>query len=780
LATLLRRTIGLSCVLAITLIAAMLSPVSGSGVPAARAGTRAAALGEDCEEPDVKAAKAASTRLLADEEPELCGPLAPGEWKALQDTSGGAGLPERALLAAGAQAARIPAVGRWTFEGPANIGGRVTGIAVDPRHADTVFLTAASGGVWKSTDAATTFTSVWPDRFPQATGAIAATPDGTIYVGTGEANPGGGSLTYEGDGVYRSTDGGRTWKNLGLAASSTIGRIAIDPADPRRIFVAATGSLFRPGGDKGVYLSTDGGAHWKRVLAGANEWTGAVDLAIAPDRPSTVYAAMWERQRTPSLRRYGGPGSGIYRSTDGGRTWTRLENVTSLTPGDTTGLRPDDSFSRAGVAAAPGGRVYVRTSTWGAFGDDKGFYVSDDGGDSFATGGRHRAALGWWGGEVWVDPADRDHVFVPGQFLRVSTDGGTTWTNDAGTHVDHHAIAWDPNVPGRVYEGNDGGIYRSDANAASGSWVKATNEPWTQFYSVAVSAQDPTRITGGAQDNGSNRTWGGARWNSWNGGDGVANLIDPADQNRVYSCSQFGNCARSLDGGDTLEDLGVAAADDDRFGWFSPLEFATDDPAVVYLGGSRLFRSTDGLTFTPISPDLTGGPGDDPVYPFGTLTSVWARGSEIVAGTDDGRVQLSRDLGASWTALLPGGQWVTRVKGDPADPRRIYVTLSGYRAGTGDGHVLTSANGGRTWRDITGNLPQAPVNDVIVGPRGVLVVGTDAGVFAGIAGHWVRLGTLPLASVTDVELAAGRLYAATFGRGVYSMPVSAALRAAAR
>ena len=764
MATMLRRAMALSCVLAVSLILAMMSP--------ARAGARAAALGEDCEEPEVKAAKAASTRVLEDEEPEQCGPLAPGEWKTLQDTSGGIGLPARALLDAGTQADKIAAVGRWTSEGPTNIGGRVTGIAVDPTHADTVFIAAASGGVWKSTDAATTFTSVWPDRFPQATGSIAATPDGAIYVGTGEANPGGGSLTYEGNGVYRSTDGGRTWRNIGLSASATIGRIAVDPANPRRIFVAATGSLFRPGGDKGVYLTTNGGRTWKRVLAGANEWTGAVDLAIAPDRPATVYASMWERQRTPSLRRYGGPGSGIYRSTDGGAHWRRLENVTALTPGDTTGLKPDDSFSRSGVAAAPGGRVYVRTATWGDFGDEKGFYVSDDGGDSFATGGEHDAALGWWGGEVFADPADRDHVFVPGQFLRESTDGGQTWTNDAGTHVDHHAMVWDPKVSGRVYEGNDGGIYRSDANAATNSWVKATNEPWTQFYSVAVSAQDPARITGGAQDNGSNRTWGGDRWNSWNGGDGVANLIDPADQNRVYSCSQFGNCARSLDGGETLEDLSVPATDDDRFGWFSPLELSTDDSSVVYLGGSRLFRSTDGLNFTPISPDLTGGPGDDPIYPFGTLTSVWARGGRIIAGTDDGRVQTSPDLGASWSPMLTGQPWVTRVKGDPANPNRAYVTLSGYRAGTGDGHVLTTANGGRTWRDITGNLPQAPVNDVIVGPLGLLFVGTDAGVFAGLGGHWLRLGTLPLASVTDIELTAGRLFAATFGRGVYSMPLT--------
>jgi photosystem II stability/assembly factor-like uncharacterized protein len=742
--------------------------VVGLAAPA-HAAPSVKAADDGCEEPDVKAAKARTTQVIADEESEKCGPLAPGEWKVRQDLSGGAALPEHALLNAADQARRIPSAGHWTSEGPTNIGGRVTGIAVDPKGA--VFLTAASGGVWKSTDQATTFKSVWPDSFPQATGATAATPDGTIYVGTGEANPGGGSITYEGDGIYRTTDGGRTWKNLGLRHSATIGRIAIDPKNPKRIFVAATGSLFRPGGDKGVYRTTDGGLTWKRVLSGANEWTGAVDISIAPDRPDTVYATMWDRQRTPSLRRYGGPGSGLYRSTDGGAHWQRLENVTKLTPGDTTGLKPDASYSRSGVAAAPGGRVYVRTSSWGAYGDEKGFYVSDDGGGSFTTGTPHKAGLGWWGGEVWVDPANRDHVLVPGQFLRESKDGGKTWTNDTGTHVDHHAIAWDPTRPGRVYEGNDGGIYRSDSNAAAGSWVSAKYEPWTQFYSVAVSAQDPTRISGGAQDNGSNRTWGGDRWNSWFGGDGEQNLIDPRNQNRVYGCYQYGNCVRSLDGGDSTADLNIAAADDDRFNWFSPVEFATDHPDVTYLGGNRLFRSADGLNFTPISPDLTGGPGDDPVYPFGTLTTVQATGAQIVAGTDDGRVQITRDLGTTWKPLLTGRQWVTRVK---FDGRRIVVTLSGYRAGTGSGNVLTSADGGRTWRDITGNLPTAPVNDVIIGPGGSLFVATDAGVFAGAGEHWIRLGSLPLAAVTDIEYKAGTLFAATFGRGVYSMAITKA------
>jgi hypothetical protein len=727
-------------------------------------------------------AAARTPRALSDpgEENPACGPQAPGEYKALQDTSGGAGLPEHALLDAAAQADRIPSVhglGGWVSQGPANIGGRVTGLAVNSNG--DVFLGAAGGGVWKSTDHGATWKPTWGERMPQAIGAVAADGHGAIYVGTGEANPGGGSITYEGDGIYRSTDGGRHWRNLGLTTSATIAKIVVDPANPRRIWVAATGSLFRPGGEKGVYLSTDAGRHWKRVLAGADTWTGAVDVSLAPDRPGTVYAAMWERQRTPSLRRYGGPGSGVYRSTDGGRHWTRLENVKTLTPGDTTGLKPDASLSRIGIAAAPHGRLYVRTASWGAS-DEKGFYVSDDYGSTLTTGTEPQAFLGWWGGNVWVDPADGDHLFVDGELLRESRDGGKTWSDDDGEHVDHHAMAFDPTRPGRVYEGNDGGVYTSTANAATNTWTVASNMPWTQFYSVAVSEQDVTRLTGGTQDNGSNRTWGGARWNSWYGGDGEQNLIDPVNQNRVFACYQYGNCTRSLDGGDTTTDFTVAAASTDRFGWLAALEFADGNPSTLYLGGNRLFKSTDGVTFTPISPDLTGGPGDDPVYPFGTITTVWSARtdpSEIMVGTDDGRIQVSHDGGATWTLTHTGSQWVTRVRIDPTDARHAVATLSGYRNGTGGGHVLETRDAGKHWTDITRNLPDTPVNSVVFGPYGSLITGTDVGVFVtprhGLP--WLRLGRLPLAPIDDVkwQAASSTVVAATFGRGVYTLHLPA-------
>ncbi|WP_412542453.1 glycosyl hydrolase [Longispora sp. K20-0274] len=703
---------------------------------------------------------------------QWCGPQAPGEWKARQDTSAGHGLPRQALLRAAAQARALPTVGpAWTTQGPTNIGGRVTGLAVDPALADTVYLGAATGGVWRSTDKGGTWQPRWPSDNPQAIGAVAAAGDGTLYAGTGEANPGGGSMTYEGDGVYRSTDRGVTWQNVGLPASATIGAISVDPTDPARIFVAATGSVFRSGGDRGVYRSTDAGATWQRVLAGANGTTGAVDVVVDPSNHNRVYATMWDRLREPDLRRYGGTGSGLYRSTDGGATWTRLANVTAKSPGDTVGLDSNAQLGRIGVGVATTGKVYVVTSTYGPYGGEKGFYASTDNGASFATTALPAAGGSlWWTGKVWVDPANAQHVFVPGVDVRESTNGGGSWKSASGLHADHHAMAWDPNVAGRVYEGNDGGAYRSDNSG--GAWTKGTVQPFTQFYSVAVAATDATRISGGAQDNGSLRTWGGTGWNSYYGGDGEQNLINPTNANNVFACSQNGACGRSTNGGTSMQSLGAATSA--RYNWFTPMEFAADNPNTVYFGGNRLNRSTNGgQSFAVVSPDLTGGPGRDPDYPFGTLTTVAASGATIYAGTDDGRVWTSTDSGANWRLVLSGQPWVSRVK---IDGTRAYVTLSGYRSGSNAPQVLTTADGGTSWQNITGDLPPAPVNDLVVAPGDTLLVATDVGVYtaAGRSGAWSRLGTgLPLAPVTDIEYHAGTgaVFAATFGRGVYRVPL---------
>src|SRR6266481_8407184 len=307
----------------------------------------------------------------------------PEDWFVTQRVTHGGipiGAPERAgaqaaaLAQAAEQSNRPLATARWRFAGPTNIGGRVVDIAVDPVAADTIYVAAATGGVWKSRDKGARFTSIWPGANPQSMGALIITPTGTLFAGTGEANPGGGSITYGGSGIYRSVDGGATWQRVGLTNSGAIGRLAVDPTDPQHIFAAAAGDLFNPGGERGVYESTDGGSTWPRVLAGDNATTGAVDLAIDPGNPNRVFAAMWDHLREPDLRTYGGVGSGVFRSTDGGMTWHRLTN----------GLpAPSATIGRIGVALAASNpqRLYaIVNQTGGLF---QGFYKSDNGGDSW-------------------------------------------------------------------------------------------------------------------------------------------------------------------------------------------------------------------------------------------------------------------------------------------------------------------------------------------------------------------------------------------------------------
>lgn len=700
------------------------------------------------------------------------GPAAPAEYRSLQKMLPGEALPRHAHALAAAEARELPTVGgRWKNVGPTNIGGRIVSLALDPERADTLYAAAASGGLWRSTDAGQTFHSVWPDSWTQAMGAVATAPDGTLYVGTGEPNPGGGSITYEGTGLYRSKDGGRSWQPLGLRDSGAISAITVDPANPRRIYVAAAGSLYNGGGDRGVYRSEDGGATWRRILAGANEFTGATEIIKDGDR---LYAVLWDHRRRPDLRTYGGVGSGVFRSDDDGATWERLG-------GGLPAEGPD--VGRIGLAVA-GERLYAIVNK--ASGPFEGFYASADGGDTWNRTpantdlANSQSSFGWWFGKVWIDPRDTDHVHVAGVALLTTKDGGQTWSADSTSiHVDHHAMVWDPRRPGRVYLGNDGGVYRSDADG-DGGWVKARHEPYTQLYSAAISPQDVTRISGGSQDNGSLRSWGGERFNEYLGGDGEENLIDPTDVNKVIACYQYGNCFRSTDGGDTLTYFANSTTFKRR-NWFTPVVHDPGDPQILYYGSEVLNRSTDGgATWQPISPDLTGGPGADPIYTnFGTITSIApaSDGRTVYVGTDDGRVWVTEDLGATWTKLAEGRPWVTRVVVDPRNPDRVWTTHSGYRSGSPLPHVYGSTDGGTHWRDLSGNLPAAPVNDLVVARGGALYIGTDQGVFASFkgGGHWLRLGRgMPAVPVDDIEYDAGhrRLVAATFGRGFYELSVS--------
>lgn len=702
----------------------------------------------------------------------------------------------RDLAAAGAQAARVEretrttaprlAAARWRFLGPANIGARVVDVAVDPRRASTLYVASATGGVWKSTDAAKTFHRIWSNRFPQSMGAIAMTSTGVLYAGTGEVNPGGGSITYGGGGIYRSTDRGATWRRVGLRDSRRIGRIVIDPRNPRHVLVAVAGSLFDAGGPRGLFETRNGGGTWTKILSAPNRTTGAVDVAVDPRNPKDILVAMWDHIRYPDYRRYTGAGSGIWRSTDGGRTFERQGPANGLPPSS-------DEVGRIGVTFDPSdpSRAYAiyANNREGSF---EAFFGSVDGGAHWAampgnsTLGASQSVYGWWFGRVWVDPRDSNHIFIAGLELYESVDGGASFAPQTSQHPDQHAMAWDPHVEGRVYLGNDGGMYRSDSDGADSTWKHSAHEPWSQFFTIDVSRRHPSRRNGGLQDNGSVRTWGRkkGKWNAYYGGDGVKNLINPRDKRNVFACSQYGSCARSDDGGKTMDEFDQNTQSD-RYGWLAPIEFQPGSGRIMYFAGDILHRSPDrGRTWTAISPDL--GKGDrgretNPLYAnhYGTIQAIGLnalRPRTIYAGTDNGYLWKTRDLGGHWRQIVAGNlpkRWITHIAVERRNPRVLYVSFSGFRSGDQTAYLVRSRDGGRTWRDVTRNLPKAPINDVlIVGKR--LYVATDVGVFRTRAKpiRWLYVGHgLPRAPVNDIRWI-GRtrtLFAGTFGRGLYAI-----------
>jgi photosystem II stability/assembly factor-like uncharacterized protein len=699
----------------------------------------------------------------------------------------------------------------WAFVGPTNVGGRVTDIAPDPIHAGTVYVAVATAGLWKSVDGGVNMTKAWPDAFPQSLGAVTVAPNGDVWVGTGEVNPGGGSLSYGGDGLYRSTDAGATWQRIGLQGSSTIGAIRFDPRNANTVYVASGGSLFAEGGVRGLYKSTDYGTTFTRILNGVNGFTGATDIAMDPVNPDKLIVPMWDHHREALCRCYTGPGTGLYLTTNGGASWTRLDNdrITSFTPGDAIGFaatsnNTNTAQTRMGVAIAPSNpnRIYVTTGNWSQTNNGagqtqrgfRGFYRSDDGGATFQT--MTHANPGGdtvWTSKIWIDPANADRVFIAGVSLRLSENAGATWISVNNLHVDHHAMAWDPTTPGRVYQGNDGGFYWSTGNGATLTWTEANNEPWTQFYTVDVSEQDPARVVGGTQDNGCLRSWDSTGavpgpWGSYGGcGDGLYTLIDPTDQNFVYACSQFGNCARSVNAGNNSTRF-TNATTADRRNWQTPVVLDPSTTSTVYYGGNILNRSTDrAVSFSVVSPSLSNPEsGTDPSYPFGTITAVAVAKSNaqiLFAGTDDGWLWGTRDGGTTWTrftdADLPT-RWVTRVAVHPSNPDIAYVTYSGLRNADNNAHVLRTVNGGRDWEDISGNLPFAPTQDIVIDPLNPnrVFVASDLGVFTTNVSRasgenppkWLRLGRgLPRAPVNDIEYhaATNSLYAATYGRGIF-------------
>ncbi|MFH2001022.1 MAG: hypothetical protein ABIK28_15175, partial [Planctomycetota bacterium] len=667
----------------------------------------------------------------------------------------------------------------WEPRGPTNIGGRITDLAVHPTNENLVYAGAAEGGVLRSTNGGQRWTPLFDDQPALAIGALAIDPSDpdVIYAGTGEVNPGGGSVAYGGAGLFRSLDQGDTWSCIGLEDTGAIGRIRIDPNDPDRIFVAAMGHLWESGTDRGVYRTIDGGDTWEQVFY-INDTTGCVDLIMRPDDPDTVFAAMWQRLRQPEYYSYGGPSCAVWRTTNGGDSWTQVSG----------GLpAPGAQSGRIGLslcAAQPNVMHAIYADKTGYF---DGLYRSVNGGTTWTRTSDGSlsyvfSSYGWWFGNVRTHPVNPDVIFVLGLYFYRSTNGGASYSDAGGSmHVDHHAMEFGPGASPVMYNGNDGGVYRSTNGGTS--WAHLPDLPISQIYRLALDANNPDALYCGLQDNGTVRTLNGGlnSWESIYGGDGFQPLVHPSNSNYIWALYQYGALGFSSNGGYSFGDATTGLSGSDRYNWNCPLIQDPTNANRRYFGTNRVYRSASNTSWSVISPDLTGGPHQgNSGQVMGTLTTLAVSLLDervIWAGSDDGHVHVTDNAGASWTdvsATLPD-RWITSVRAAPHDSETAYVTISGFRWAEPLPHVYKTENLGISWTAISGNLPDAPVNDLLADPSllGRLYVATDVGVFESLddGTTWQAFGAgLPNIVVTSLGLkeTEQELVAGTYGRSFFS------------
>jgi photosystem II stability/assembly factor-like uncharacterized protein len=692
----------------------------------------------------------------------------------------------------------------WRGIGPAFMSGRIADIAFDPTDRSTWYIAVGSGGVWKTVNRGTTWTSVFDGQGSYSIGSITVDPNNpdTVWVGTGE-NVSGRHVGY-GDGVYRSQDGGATWKNMGLKGSEHIGMIAVDPRDSDVVFVAAQGPLWSGGGERGLFRTTDGGQNWELVLQGG-EYTGVSEVHLDPRKPDTMFAVKHQRLRNVAALMNGGPESGIFKSTDGGRNWRELTN----------GL-PDEDKGKIGLAISPidPDVVYATIELGRRTG---GFWRSGDGGESWEKRSDHLS-----GGtgphyyqEIFASPHQLDRVYQMDATLHITEDGGKTFVpQDHGhKHGDHHAMAFDLADPDYLMYGTDGGLYESFDLGETFRFV--ANLPVTQFYKVAVDYDEPFyNVYGGTQDN--NTQGGPSRTDNVNGirnsdwfvtlfGDGHQPAVDPTNPDIVYSEWQQGNLVRyDRNSGEMIYIQPQPGADEEseRWNWDAPILISPHDPARLYFASQRVWRSDDrGDSWTAISGDLSHGrdrlkePMMGRVWSFdsswdlmamsmyGTVTSL----SEsplveglLYAGTDDGRIHVSENGGESWRPVerLPGVPdhfFVNDIKADLHDADTVYVVVDDHKSGDLSPYILKSNNRGGTWTSISEGLPERHLVWRIVQDHvnpDLLFAGTEFGVFFSVDGgaDWVKLsGGAPTISFRDlaIQKRENDLVAASFGRGFW-------------
>jgi len=668
----------------------------------------------------------------------------------------------------------------WVQIGPLNTGGRVTDVAISPDNDDHLYITTAVGGVFKTTDGGTSWDPIFDDIGQPSIGNIAIAPSDAnrIYVGTGEANGSATSGAFFGDGVYRSDNAGDSWTNVGLPNSNHIGRLVIDPTDSDRVFAASTGFLYGKNDDRGIYRTNNGGTDWEQVLF-VTDSTAAIDVVMNALNTDIIYAAMWERTRKPWQRDYGGVTSAVHRSIDGGDTWIELGAAQGLPA-------PSADRGRIGLAISESNpaTVYARYTTNEITNQFDAIYKSVDNGDTWTeltTGALNGmdASFGWYFGNIRVSPVDPDELWVLGQSIFRTQNSGGNWEQIFGMHVDHHSMEYSRANPNFILAGNDGGAYTS--TNGGDTWNKFTNLPITQFYNIEVDNLEPNNLYGGTQDNNTitTPTAGTNDWFSIWGGDGMHVRVDPNDNSFIYVESQFGNIGRSIDGGATFNGATAGISGGDRNNWNTPIELSNFDSETVYCGTQRLYISDKAELWSDISPDLTNGQHPSGSLSYGTLTAIgtsYLNTNTIYTGSDDGNVQVTFDGGTTWTNISAGlpDRYITSIANSPDSDDIAYVTFSGFGFLDYDPHVFKTIDGGQNWSDISANLPDIPVNDIILDhDNDFIFLATDLNVWfsANDGDSWNILGNdLPLTITRDLKhhVPTNTLYAGTFGRSMHS------------
>lgn len=686
--------------------------------------------------------------------------------------------------------------------GPAVVGGRIIDVAVDPRTPTTWYVAAASGGVWKTTNAGITWAPIFEGQGSFSIGCLAVDPKNplVVWVGTGENNS-QRSVSY-GDGVYKSTDGGKSWENVGLKKSEHIGKIVIDPRDSNVVYVAAQGPLWAPGGDRGLYKTTDGGKTWKAVLT-ISENTGVTDVVLDPRNPDVVYAAAYQRRRHVWTLIDGGPEGGIHKSTDGGATWKKLGG----------GLPRNVDVGRIGLAVAPSkpDTVYATVEAEGKSG---GFFRSTDAGGNWEKRSATVSSGPQYYQEIFVDPEDADRVYSMDVFIVVTENGGTDFhpLGEKDKHVDNHALWIDPANRDHLLVGCDGGLYQTWDRGQN--WEFKSNLPIAQFYRVSVNNAQPFYyVFGGTQDNfslgGPSRTINnnGIRNSDWfvtQGGDGFQSQADPEDPDTVYAEAQYGALVRyNLKTGEQLyiqpqPGRGEPAL---RWNWDSPVIISPHAHTRLYFAANKLFQSDDrGASWKAISPDLTrqidrrklkvmGRVWGADTVAYNTSTSFYGnivslaespvKPGLLYVGTDDGLVQETDDDGGHWRKIetfpgIPDSTYVSDLEPSPTDADTVYAAFNNMKMGDFKPYLLKSTDRGKTWTSIAGDLPERgsvwTVAQDWVNPS-LLFAGTEFGLYFSTDGgrKWIKLESLPVTAVRDIALhrRENDLVIATFGRGFW-------------